>query len=71
MLGGLDVEEPEQLSFPMPRTTPGTINYLSVVCLLRGQVRRRSSTLRGAWYTLPCEPQLSCQLGPRQLRLLP
>lgn len=38
MLGGLDVEEPEQLSFPMPRATPGTINYLSVVCLLRGQV---------------------------------
>lgn len=39
MLGGLDVEEPEQLSFPVPRAAPGAINYMSVVCLLRGQVR--------------------------------
>lgn len=41
VLGGLDAEEPEQLSLPLPKAKPappGTqgINYFSVVCLLRG-----------------------------------
>ncbi len=38
MLGGLDVEGPQELGFAVPRATPGTLNYLSAVCVLRGRV---------------------------------
>eukprot|EP00887_Chlorella_sp_A99_P002438 scaffold10.g2438.t1 len=37
LLGGLEAEGPEQLGLAMPRAAPGTISYLSAVCLLRGR----------------------------------